>query len=419
MLESKRICGLATLFGAWLIGSTLVAADDATSSADHATSPITNHAIFKKGKPEALENARRPAVVSTTVFAPTEHDWKYCHHQSLGVLNNRLYAIWSNSERDEDSPGQRVLYSYRDETGWIRPRILFQPDIDADGRLRILTAGGFHEHDGTLVAYAGDYSIDRKSTRLLARTTRDGKHWTEPRDLGVPVCPNHGPQPTASGRLIIAGNTAFPYTDDPTGLTGWKMSGIYPAALAPFQDNPATFWLVARQCHLANLCEGAIYQTDDGVLHALFRSTGATWPPPSFNLWESRSGDNGANWDAPRQTSFSNTDAKFHFGRLPDGRYYCLGNPVGVGRIPLVLSISRDGVDFDRHFILGEQHYPRRFDGGAKGGEYGYPHSVVFDGHLYVIISRQKEMIDVIAVALSELKGLDKAANAANAASQP
>ena len=83
----------------------------------------------------------------------------------------------------------------------------------------------------------------------------------------MPICPNHGPQATASGRLIIAGNTAFPYTDDPAGLSGWKMTGVYPAALEPFQDNPATFWAVARRMRWPNLCEGALYQTDDGVVH--------------------------------------------------------------------------------------------------------------------------------------------------------
>jgi hypothetical protein len=34
----------------------------------------------------------------------------------------------------------------------------------------------------------------------------------------VPVNPNHGPQATASGRLIICGNISFPYTDDPAWL---------------------------------------------------------------------------------------------------------------------------------------------------------------------------------------------------------
>jgi acetylornithine deacetylase/succinyl-diaminopimelate desuccinylase-like protein len=50
--------------------------------------------------------------------------------------------------------------------------------------------------------------------------------------MGVPVNPNHGPQRIASGRLILAGNISFPYTDDPTGLAGWRMTGIYLQELA-------------------------------------------------------------------------------------------------------------------------------------------------------------------------------------------
>jgi hypothetical protein len=400
----RQAIHLAIISGV-LCRSVLAAGATAASSSADDRSPITDEAVWKNNQPDSFAVVSRPAVASEIVFAPGERDWKYSHHQSLTAFNDQLYAIWSSSERDEDSSGQRVMYSFRDKDGWATPRILFQPDIQPDGRLRVLTAGGFHVFQGTLVAYAGDYSTDRKSTRLLARTSKDGRIWDDVRDLHVPVCPNHGPQPTASGRLIISGNTAFPYTDDPSGLSGWKMSGIYPRDMEPFGDNPATFWPVAERCHYPNLCEGAFYETDDGVLHMLLRSTGKTWPPPSFDMWESQSTDNGVTWSAPRQTSFSNTDAKFHFGQLPDGRFYCVNNPVRVARIPLVLSISSDGIHFDRHYILGDERYKRRFDGGAKGGEYSYPHSLVFDGRLYVIVARQKETEEVFSVALSDLGG--------------
>jgi hypothetical protein len=77
---------------------------------------------------------------------------------------------------------------------------------------------------------------------------------------------------------------------------------------------------------------------------------------------------------------------------------------VGAGRTPLVLSVSRDGVCFDRHFVLGEEPYAMRRPGRHKGGEYGYPHTLVHDGFLYVIVSRQKEAVQVLRVALRELR---------------
>ena len=80
-----------------------------------------------------------------------------------------------------------------------------------------------------------------------------------------------------------------------------------------------------------------------------------------------------------------------------------VGNPVGGGRTPLALSLSSDGVRFDQHFILGDESYTQRKPGRYKGGEYGYPHTLLHDGHLYVIVSRQKEAVQVLRVALSEL----------------
>lgn len=400
--SARAVCAVLAL-AACLVVEQALAAEVAPDR-----SPLTNGAQFKDALPVALPHLLRPPVESVMLFEPGENDWKYAHHQSLTVFQGRIFASWSSSQRDEDSPGQRVMYAVRSEAGkWSRPRILFQPDIDPDGRLRILTASGFHPHEKTLVAYAGDYSIDRKSTRLLARTSTDGNLWSEVRDLHVPVCPNWSPQPTATGRLIIAGNTAFPYTDDPAGLTGWRMTGIYPTDQEPFQDNPSTFWPLAKHMHWrANLCEAAFFQTDDKVLHMLLRATNIGLPAANAGqwcLWETTSTDDGVTWSAPRETGYSNTDAKFHFGRLPDGRFYCVSNPIGMGRMPLVLSTSRDGVHFDRHFILGERPYLRRFEGAAKGGHYGYPHSLVYDGSLYVIASRQKECIELLRVALADL----------------
>ena len=181
------------------------------------------------------------------------------------------------------------------------------------------------------------------------------------------------------------------------------MTGIYPASMAAtIKDDPSSFWEVAQQQGwLAALCEGSFYQTDDGVLHMLLRNTAKL---NARRLWLTESLDNGATWSTPVETEFSDANAKFHFGRLPDGRFYYVGNPLAGNRTPLVLSLSRDGVKFDQHFVLGDTHYERRKAGGAKGGEYGYPHSLVHDGYLYVIVSRQKEAVEVLRVALADLR---------------
>lgn len=364
--------------------------------------PVTNNAEWKNNKPVALPNVVRPKVESVLIYQPT-NEWTYSHHQSITFFKGRFYAIWSNGREHEDREGQRVLMATSlDFNNWTAPRPLVDSVKDEKGVERVLTAAGFHQYDNTLVAYFGNYGPKKETTHLQAVTTIDGEHWSAIREMGVPVNPNHGPQRTASGRLIIAGNISFPYTDDPTGLTGWHMTGIYPTNMAAtIKDDPASFWDVAKkQGWNAALCEGSFFQTDDSVLHMPLRNTGKQFP---YRLWLTESRDNGATWSTPVETEFSDTNAKFHFGRLPDGQFYYVGNPIGGGRTPLVLSLSRDGVKFDKHFILGETHYERRKPGAAKGGEYGYPHSMIHDGYLYVITSRQKEAVEVLRVALAVL----------------
>ena len=370
---------------------------------DSPHSPITNGAQWENNKPVALPGARRPKVESAFLYRP-EAEWTYAHHPSLTFFQGRFFALWSNGRKDEDAPGQRVLWSTSpDFKQWSTPRPLVDSMTDSNGVERVLTAAGFHQHAGMLVAYFGNYGPRKETTRLQALTTTDGVHWSAVRDLGLPVNPNHPPQRTASGRLILCGNISFPWTDDPAGLAGWHLTGIYPPSLAAtIKDDPASFWEVAqRQGWPAALCEGSFYQTDDRVLHCLLRSTGRQF---RHRLWLTESRDDGAAWSAPVETGFSDTDAKFHFGRLPDGRFYYVGNPVGGGRTPLALSLSREGVRFDQHFILGEERYAQRQPGRWKGGEYGYPHTLIHEGHLCVIVSRQKEAVQVLRVALSELR---------------
>jgi hypothetical protein len=363
---------------------------------------ITNCAEWHAGKPVALPGVRQPRVENVFLYAPGI-GWMYSHHPSLTFFKGRFFAAWSNGRRDEDAPGQRVLIaSAVDFTDWSEPCPLAVPERGENTTERVLTAAGFHTHDGVLAAYFGNYGPHKEGTRLQAVTTRDGEHWSAVRDVGIPVTPNHPPQPTASGRLVVCGNISFPWTDDPTGLSGYRMTGIYPPEMSSsIKDDPASFRDVAtRQGWPVALCEGSFYQTDDGVLHMLLRSTGTG---VRYRLWLTESADDGLSWSAPVETDFSDTDTKFHCGRLPDGRYYYVGSPIGSGRTPLVLSLSRDGVRFDEHCILGDEQYPMRQPGRHKAGEYGYPHTIVQGESLYVIVSRQKEAVQVLRVALAEL----------------
>ena len=70
-----------------------------------------------------------------------------------------------------------------------------------------------------------------------------------------------------------------------------------------------------------------------------------------------------------------------------------------------MLSLSGDGVRFDRHVVLADEHVEMERPGMHKGGDYGYPHTLLHDGALCAIVSRQKEAVEVLRVSLDSLGG--------------
>ncbi|MDB5151038.1 MAG: hypothetical protein JWQ57_5058, partial [Mucilaginibacter sp.] len=73
-------------------------------------------------------------------------------------------------------------------------------------------------------------------------------------------------------------------------------------------------------------------------------------------------------------------------------------------RNPLVISLSKNGKNFDRNYIIANELYHLKKEGLWKGGQYGYPHTIIHNGYIYVIISRQKESIETLRFSLKQLK---------------
>jgi hypothetical protein len=350
-------------------------------------------------------------VHQATVFSPfSAKDWIFSHQPHITSFKGKLYAIWSNSKVNEDDVGQRVMLSTSsDFFHWTVPIPLANTRMGNDSEL-VLSAMGFHIYDDTLTAYVSEFECNngdfkdydnRLHMGLSVYTTTDGLHWEGPTSLDLPSNPNHGPQRTSSGRLIIAGHILFPYTDDPAGLQDWKLAGVYPLELeAGLVDCFHTAQQQFKALNQPILCsEGSLHETDDGILHMILRT-------PNRMLAVSDSSDDGLTWSAPVETNFTDNNSRFHFGKLPDGRYYYVGNPdpdPSYKRRRLVLSLSEDGYMFDRHYELigGEQEV--KFPGTHKAGAYAYPHTVIHEGSLVIIHSLCKENIGVLQVPLDQL----------------
>ncbi|MEB0263333.1 MULTISPECIES: exo-alpha-sialidase [unclassified Mucilaginibacter] len=152
------------------------------------------------------------------------------------------------------------------------------------------------------------------------------------------------------------------------------------------------------------MCEGSFYQTDNKVLHILLRVTGKGW---KGRLWLTESANDGVTWSRPVETDFSDNDSKFQLGRLPDKRFYYVGIPDTLHHYdcnPLVSSLSADGKQFNKNYIIANELYHLKQEGLSKGGQYGYPVSTLYNGEMYVIISRQKESVEFLRFKLNQLK---------------
>ena len=354
------------------------------------------------------------------IFHGHEGHW-YNHHHQLASLNGRLYATWSCADVHEDSPGQRMMISTSDDNGrtWSSAVPLVDRRPGEHGEA-VITSAGIHVHEGRMVAYYGHYDYTRIAHRLLYEQTTglngkaDISHvWHQNTFEGVLVSDDAGetwedagriekfasyiqPHRLKSGRLILPGQMWFPWTDDPYGIEGWTIAGI-PRLPDDYVDDSQGFWFAKearRDDHVC--CEGSCFQTDDGVVHMMIRTE-------IDQLAVTESHDNGQTYSEPMLTDYSDCHCRFHFGRLPDGRYFGVSCPdPGSYRTPMVVATSDDGVRFDRHYIIGNEpdRHPR-LKGIQKFGRYGYPNYHIMGEDIYFIYSIAKEDIALMRVPLN------------------
>jgi hypothetical protein len=158
------------------------------------------------------------------------------------------------------------------------------------------------------------------------------------------------------------------------------------------------------------------WQLDDGTWVRLYRDSGSKYArtlreeeaSKSRRNYASFSYDDGKTWTVPTRTTFPDACARSNAGKLPDGQVYVINNVLPLstkkgGRSLLAISLSRDGLNFDRmavlRFLAPDQHY----EGRSKSVGYGYPHSTIVEDNLWVIYSVNKEDIEIACIPLSKL----------------
>ena len=360
--------------------------------------PFQVNPLFDLDQSETLGLSFAKDLETFTIFSPGDNDNHYNHGVVLYPFKGMLYAQWQSSLKDEDAEDTQVFYS-RSENGvdWIKPM-----ELTKEWEGGFTTSGGWWSFGDTLVAFICVWpketiSLKEGFTEYMLST--DGLHWNKPRNvtdhranpiMGVIEQDLHA---LPNGRTITAfhmqpGLVATPfYTDNPSGITGWVVGKM---------QNLPTDKTMSREI------EPSWFYRNDGAAVMIFRDQNS-----SFKKLASVSSDQGETWSTPVIIDTPDSRAKQSAGNLPDGTAYMVNNPSGSkDRIPLVITLSRDGFVFDKAFLLrsgGKDLQPMRYQGKYKRVGYSYPKSVVWGDYLYVSYATNKEDVELTRIPISSL----------------
>jgi hypothetical protein len=361
--------------------------------------------LFDPAKPD-LGLTPAPGTETFTVFAPGEGTDHFSNGVSLIGFGGRLYAQWQSSPRDEDSPDTRVMVSSSaDGQHWSAPVELAPPGESG----RMISSGGWSTDGRTLVAYLNIWPNGFQSGdggQAEYRTSPDGETWSARQSVlavdGTPIDGVIEQDPHRFGGRIVGafhmrpGMIATPaFTDDPLGVSGWTLGRMTHLERAPTPPGAPI-----HETRLSREIEPSLFATGDCIV-TVFRDEGL-----SFRQLASKSCDRGVSWTTPVLTDMPDSRAKQSAGNLPDGTAFLVNAPNSDRvRMPLAVTVSRDGRRFDRSFLLRGQGdlQPLRFEGQYKRPGYHYPKSTIWNGFLWVGYAANKEDVQVTRVPLASL----------------
>lgn len=312
-------------------------------------------------------------------------------HNYLAYYNNKYWLMWSDGPGVEDRVGQRVAFSTSlDGLSWSPKNYITpyppnskpsSPHFNTRSQLGYrYISRGFWQRDGELLALVALDEADKffgSSLKLLAyKLSPENETWKEIGVVFDNTINNFPPKKIPSGEWMMTRRTHDRSIHVLTGgVKGFDIWNSHPVINYTDKNVKAEepYWWVLP---------------DKNIL-ALFRDNSG-----SGYLFRSFSTDLGRTWSRLVRTNFPDARSKFNGLKLSDGRYILVSNPNPQKRDPLVLSISSDGIVFDK---MGYLFGGRRID---------YPHVIEQDGHLFVAFSGNKQSVEVLKINISELDQL-------------
>ncbi len=339
-----------------------------------------------------LDFYRMPRVPVEHVVVSDVRDEGGAHvnqHNYLAYYQEKFWVMWSDGPGEprtdpekhrnrvpgHDQAGQIVSYAFsKDGKSWSAPAALTPRPDQGFGWI----ARGFWIREGKLLALATyfnapDYRGEGLALYAFELETGDSLAW-EPLGLLYDNAMNNFPP-----KLLPHGEWMMTRRDsvgDVHILTGgvssfndWKS-----VPLAEYTD-PA---LAAE--------EPCWWLLPDSSLVGLFRDNHR-----SGFLYRSFSSDKGLTWTTPVCTNFPDATSKFYGMRLKDGRYVLVSNPNPEKRDPLAISVSDDGLVFNKmYYLIGGRHVD-------------YPHVMEHGDYLYIAFAGAKQTVEILKIKTSDL----------------
>jgi pimeloyl-ACP methyl ester carboxylesterase len=323
-----------------------------------------------------------------TVFRGVEHTAGFNMHPYITHHAGQYWAMWSSNRVRDLQSGQHVRYSTSaDGIHWADARMMMAREDEAQMRY---FARGFWKRDGQLIALA---AYDEAVRPLFGsglelrgyRWNMEVGEWEKPVVVADDTINNFPPSRLPSGEWMMSRR-------DHRMQKSMLIGGV--GSVADWEEFP-----IAVPTDGARLDEPFWWQLPNGSLSAVFRDGSK-----SRRLYRAFGRDNGRSWETPIRTDFPDATAKFNVLRRSDGRYVLVSNPNPNGkRIPLCLSLSNDGVVFDRMLILRDTGTVFRYAGKSPGyAGYHYPHLLEHKQYLYIIHAENMEDIVLLRVALAD-----------------
>lgn len=333
-----------------------------------------------------------------------EAPWLFRLHSYLAYHDGKYWCMWSHGPVVEDKPTQHVRYATStDGLHWSEDKFIAPPPA---GKGERYISRGFWQRDGKLIALATlDGKLPRRNTpwssdlKLLGfEWDKESKAWKDPIVIFPDTMSNFPPEKVANGKWMMMRrdhrrevSVLFGGVESPSN---WEVVPTvkYKLKDSSFQAEEPDWW-----------------ELPDGRLMGVYRDNSN-----SMRLHRAISTDLGRSWSKPEKTNFPDATSKFFGMRTSHGFFVLVSNanPITnaspLGRNPLCLSVSDDGITFTRMARLPIPVTPEggAFDADHTSGTLQYPHVFEKDRHLLISYSRHKTVIETVRISLNEIERL-------------